>query len=113
MSQCQTQRRSNALKGGKIRKPNAPAFPARVVDLLGAGDAFNGGFIAAQVAGHDLIESLRWGNAVAALKIAQPGARGLPSRAEVEKLLSAKLTCCREDMELYKVGVFTEYAGVK
>jgi sugar/nucleoside kinase (ribokinase family) len=69
---------------------HAPAYPTKTIDLLGAGDAFNGGFIAAQLAGHDTAEALRWGNAVAALKIAQPGARGLPSRAEVEKLLSAK-----------------------
>ncbi|MBN1563656.1 MAG: carbohydrate kinase, partial [Anaerolineae bacterium] len=54
---------------------------------LGAGDAFNGGFIAARLAGCPVAEALRWGNAVAALKIGQPSARGLPSRTEVEQLL--------------------------
>jgi sugar/nucleoside kinase (ribokinase family) len=67
---------------------HAPVFAVTPVDQLGAGDAFNGGFIVARLAGHDVAESLRWGNAVAALKITQPSARGLPSRAEVEALLA-------------------------
>lgn len=64
----------------------APAFPVQVVDTLGAGDAFNGGFIAAHLAGCDLPGCLRRGNAVAALKIGRPGARGLPGLAEVQQL---------------------------
>ncbi|NWG76281.1 MAG: carbohydrate kinase family protein [Rubrivivax sp.] len=66
---------------------HAPGLPAQVVDTLGAGDAFDGGFVAARTAGHDLLEALRWANTVAALKIGQSGARGLPSRDEVERLL--------------------------
>jgi sugar/nucleoside kinase (ribokinase family) len=65
----------------------APAFDVPIVDTLGAGDAFDAGFIAACLAGHDTRESLRWGNAVAALKIGRPGARGTPSREELEALL--------------------------
>lgn len=68
---------------------SAPAFPTRVVDMLGAGDAFDAGFIAARVQGMDLAQALRWGNAVAALKIARPGARGLPTREEVERLVGS------------------------
>jgi len=64
-----------------------PAFPTPVVDTLGAGDAFDAGFIAARLAGRDTREALRWGNATAALKIACPGARGTPSREELERLL--------------------------
>lgn len=67
-----------------------PGFPVVVVDTLGAGDAFNGGFIAARAAGHDVAEALRWGNAVAALKITRQGARGVPSRTEVERLLQSQ-----------------------
>jgi sugar/nucleoside kinase (ribokinase family) len=68
---------------------HSPAFPVEVVNAIGAGDAFNGGFIAAQVAGLDLPEALHWGNAVAALKLGQPGGArgGLPGRAAVLKLL--------------------------
>ncbi len=64
-----------------------PAFPTSVVDTLGAGDAFDASFVAARLAGCDTREALRWGNAAAALKIARPGARGTPSRQEVERLL--------------------------
>jgi len=65
----------------------SPAFKVEVVDTLGAGDAFNGGFIAARLAGKDLQESARWGNATAALKITKSGARGLPSWETLSALL--------------------------
>jgi fructokinase/2-dehydro-3-deoxygluconokinase len=71
---------------------HAPAFPASVVDTLGAGDAFDAGFVAACLAGGDTHEALRWGNAVAALKTAQPGARGTPSRVELEAMLDGGCT---------------------
>lgn len=64
-----------------------PAFPVKVVDTLGAGDAFNAGFIAACIEGQPLAEAVRWGNAVAAQKISQPGARSSPHRKEVEAML--------------------------
>jgi sugar/nucleoside kinase (ribokinase family) len=57
------------------------------VDTLGAGDAFNGGFIAACLAKLDVREAARWGNAVAALKIGRTGARGLPSLEELRQLV--------------------------
>jgi aminoimidazole riboside kinase len=66
----------------------SPGFAAEMRNPVGAGDAFNGGFIAARVAGLPLAEALRWGNAVGALKVARDGgARDQPSRAEVEALL--------------------------
>lgn len=67
---------------------SAPAFPTQVVDTLGAGDAFNGGFIAACIANADTREAARWGNAVAGLKIARSGARGLPSLEELKLALT-------------------------
>jgi fructokinase/2-dehydro-3-deoxygluconokinase len=69
---------------------HAPAFPTTVVDTLGAGDAFDAGFIAARLAGCDVGEALRWGNAAAALKIGRAGARGSPAWAELEGLLGAR-----------------------
>lgn len=68
----------------------APAFSVPVVDTLGAGDAFNAGFVTAHLAGRDLAGCLRWGNATAALKIGRSGPRGLPNRAEVEALANRK-----------------------
>lgn len=67
----------------------APGYPAGLRNPVGAGDAFNGGFIAARVAGLPLIDALRWGNAVGALKVGRPGgARDQPSRDEVLSLLA-------------------------
>jgi len=68
---------------------HAPGFPAAVVNTIGAGDSFNGGFITAMTEEKPLTEALRWGNAVGALKVARPGGpRDLPGRAEVEALLN-------------------------
>jgi len=69
---------------------HAPAFPATVVNTVGAGDAFNGGFIAARLEGRSMSDALRWGNAVAALKIQGDSARALPSRADVQALLASE-----------------------
>ena len=70
---------------------SVPGFRVEARNAVGAGDAFNGGFVAARVEGRSIADALRWGNAVAALKVARPdGARDLPSRAEVEALLAAQ-----------------------
>lgn len=64
-----------------------PGFEVAVLDTVGAGDAFNAGFIAARLRGSDVAGALRWGNAVAALSITQPGARSTPTLQSVEALL--------------------------
>jgi len=78
-------------KGVLVVTPNekyrVSAFKTQVVDTLGAGDAFNGGFIAACLAGNSVKEAARWGNAVAALKIGKTGARGLPCLEDVKQVL--------------------------
>lgn len=65
-----------------------PGFLVDVVDTVGAGDAFNAGFIAARHRGADVASAILWGNAVAALAIEQPGARSTPTLSEVEELLA-------------------------
>jgi sugar/nucleoside kinase (ribokinase family) len=68
---------------------SAPGISVTVQSLIGAGDAFNGGFIAALTSGLPLHDALRWGNATAALKVqGSPRPRGLPNRADVEELLT-------------------------
>lgn len=74
-----------AWPGGEA---HVPGFEVAVVDTLGAGDAFNGGYIAARLAGLGEVDAVRWGNAVAALSITRSGARGTPRRAEVEAFLA-------------------------
>jgi sugar/nucleoside kinase (ribokinase family) len=76
-----------ALLVTPTQEVHVPAFPVPVVDTLGAGDAFNGGFIYAHLAGKALPDCVRWGNAAAALKITRQGARGLPSLAEIETMI--------------------------
>jgi len=66
---------------------SVPAFDTEVVDTVGAGDAFNSGFIAACLHGLDLLEAARWGNAVASLKVGQSGARALPDLQAVKQRL--------------------------
>ncbi|MCP9628061.1 sugar kinase [Rhodopseudomonas palustris] len=66
-----------------------PAFPVHVVDTLGAGDIFHGGFAVAFSEGQDIPSALRFASAAAALKCTRPGgAFACPSRAEVEAFLA-------------------------
>ncbi len=46
-----------------------PAFRVRPVNTIGAGDCFNAGFIASQSKGVGILESIRYANATAAVKI--------------------------------------------
>jgi sugar/nucleoside kinase (ribokinase family) len=67
----------------------SPAFEVECRDTTGAGDAFHGGFIYGLLRGFSVEETMRFANAVAALKCRNLGARtALPSLAEVEKLLA-------------------------
>ncbi|MEJ6396131.1 carbohydrate kinase family protein [Gymnodinialimonas sp. 2305UL16-5] len=68
----------------------APAFQAVVRDLTGAGDAFNGGFLAAWLAGRGPSEALIQGNRLGAEAVSQIGGFGAPtSRPEGNVMLAA------------------------
>lgn len=75
------------LAAAPAEEVHVPAFPTTLVNTVGAGDAFNGGFIAARLDGASVRDALRWGNAVAALKIRGDSARALPTRAAVKRVL--------------------------
>lgn len=64
-----------------------PAFPVRVVDTTGCGDAFNAAFLFVLARGGTLREATRWGNAAGALSAGRLGAYG-PTREEVEGFLA-------------------------
>ena len=65
-------------------------FVMRVVDTVGAGDAFNAGLAMALSEGRSLAEAVRWGNATGALSTQAPGAQaGLPTREAVQALLDS------------------------
>jgi ribokinase len=69
-----------------------PAFVVKAVDTTGAGDAFVGGFAAGLVEyDGDLAAAVRFGTAVAALSVTQPGAApSMPRRPAIDRLLRAK-----------------------
>jgi 2-dehydro-3-deoxygluconokinase len=66
-----------------------PAIPVPYPIQIGAGDAFAAGLIYALLDARPLAEALRYGCAVAALKLTMPGDLALISLGEVEQLLSA------------------------
>lgn len=67
------------------------SFKVKAVDTTGAGDAFNGGFLAALSEGKDIWESAIFANAVAALSVQKLGTTpSMPERQEVDKFLSER-----------------------
>jgi 2-dehydro-3-deoxygluconokinase len=86
-----------ALKMGKagalIATPEQreiiPAFPVQQVDATGAGDTFDGAFLARILAGDPVIEAARYANVAAALSTLGQGAvRAIPREAEVRRAMS-------------------------
>lgn len=74
--------------GKFIESPGFPA-PGGCRDTTGAGDAFHGGFLYGLLTGENLETSLKFGNAVAAIKCSALGARtALPSAPELTKFLN-------------------------
>jgi sugar/nucleoside kinase (ribokinase family) len=64
-------------------------FPIHVVDTTGAGDVFHAGFIYGLLQNWEVVEILRFANAVAALKCLDLGGRrGIPTLGKVQKLLN-------------------------
>ncbi|HWC78171.1 MAG TPA: PfkB family carbohydrate kinase [Blastocatellia bacterium] len=75
-----------AYTGGEY--VHSPAFSVNCVDTTGAGDAFHAGFMYGLLADFSVEETLRFANAVAALKCRMVGARtALPTLYEVNDLL--------------------------
>ena len=74
-----------ACDGGDV--VTAEAFQVDIVDRVGAGDAMAAGIICRLLEDAPLTEALRFGSALAALKMTVPGDLALVSRDEVEALL--------------------------
>jgi ribokinase len=58
-----------------------------VVNTVGCGDAFIGGFASSKVEGLDDTEALRWGNAAGSFKATRKETRGGPTRAQLLELI--------------------------
>ena len=59
---------------GAKKKYEIPAYPARLADLTGARDAFNGGFLAGYCKNYDPLEAMFHGSVSASLKVEGSGA---------------------------------------
>jgi len=75
---------NGALGITKKEKVLSNAIPISPIDSVGAGDAFNTGFIYASCCGKDIEKSLDTGNQVAAFKLLGSGARYLPTKELLE-----------------------------
>ena len=72
------------------RELHVPGFPVEAVDTTAAGDTFNAALAVALAEDQPLTQSLRFANAAAAISVTRVGAQAsVPTRAEVERLLSA------------------------
>lgn len=64
-----------------------PAFPVEVINTVGAGDIFNGGFLAAYVNGKRIDECLLWGNAAAAYTIQFKDKGNVPNEEQLTQFI--------------------------
>jgi len=64
-----------ALESG-ARPIRVPTFKVRAVDTVGAGDAFDAGFLYGLLRGWPSVKALRLGNATGALCVSGPGSTG-------------------------------------
>jgi len=77
-----------ALKDGRIYEDRK--YEMEVVDRVGSGDAFAGGFLYSYLTKGDTELALKYGNAAAVLKHSNPGDFGYFTREEVEALMAGK-----------------------
>jgi sulfofructose kinase len=74
------------IDNGEIR--HMPAFKIKAIDTLGAGDVFHGAFTLRLVESGDVVDSMRFASAAAAIKCTRfGGLMGAANRAEVDDFL--------------------------
>lgn len=67
-----------------------PAYRVNAIDTTGAGDAFNGGLLAALAEGKTLEDAALFANALAAISVQRKGAApSMPDRNDIEQFLAA------------------------
>ena len=77
---------------GRYLESPAFAAPGGCRDTTGAGDAFRGGFLYGLLTGEEIETSMKFGNAVAAMKCSKLGARpGLPTKQQLEEFLMSDM----------------------
>lgn len=69
-----------------------PAYTVKTVDTTGAGDAFNGGLLAALSEGKSLREAAKFATAVGALSVQKIGTTpSMPSRTEIDQFIGEQV----------------------
>ena len=71
----------------KDQRIHVPAFHIDVADTVGAGDVFDGAFIAAKLHGLQDDQAIRYANAAAAICVSKHGARSGPASSELDAFL--------------------------
>lgn len=72
----------------KEKREIIPAYHVEAIDTTGAGDAFNGGLVAALSEGKDLWEAAAFANALAAIAVQRLGTTpAMPTREEIEQFI--------------------------
>lgn len=70
-----------------------PAFAVPVADTVGAGDTFDGAYIASRMRGLGRDAAVRCANAAAAICVSKPGGRSAPTLAELQAFLNERSQC--------------------
>jgi 2-dehydro-3-deoxygluconokinase len=80
--------REGSMVSNGDRRSSIAAFPVDTVDATGAGDCFDGSFLARLAAGDDAFSAARWASAAAALTTTGYGAVApLPTAAQVKRFI--------------------------
>ena len=79
-----------ARPGSEQEQIDVPGFPVKVLNILGAGDAFASGFIYGYVKGWDWYKSTRLANACGAIVVTRPAcANSMPTYDEVLEFVAS------------------------
>jgi ribokinase len=85
----------------KGKRFSVSTLNVKIVDTIGAGDAFTAGFLSKFIDGKDLEECTRFANACGSLKVTREGAAGLPAKKEVQSFYRG----VRDEMRVKKADI--------
>jgi ribokinase len=76
-----------------------PSFKVAVKDTIGAGDAFDAGFLAAFLRGKNLKDAVVYGAACGSLKCTKEGAQSAPDKSALETFLKEN----KDEIEIWNL----------
>jgi 2-dehydro-3-deoxygluconokinase len=86
--------REGSLVSDGNQRTSISAYPVNAVDATGAGDCFDGSFLARLAVGDDPFSAARWASAAAAITTTGYGAVApLPTTQQVARFMDAAPTC--------------------